>query len=67
MISIIANGRPKDVADGCTVADLLESIGLDAARTLVELDGEPLERGRFADTLLAAGARVEVAQMVGGG
>ena len=67
MISIVANGKPKQVAPGSTVADLLEAIGLDAARTLVELDGEPLERARFADTALAPGARIEVAQMVGGG
>ena len=67
MISIVANGKPKQVAADSTVADFLSTIGLDGARTLVELDGEPLERSRFADTKLAPGARIEVAQMVGGG
>jgi thiamine biosynthesis protein ThiS len=67
VISIVANGKHKEVAADSTVADLLTAIGLDAARTLVELDGEPLDRARFGDTKLAPGARVEVAQMVGGG
>lgn len=66
-VSIVANGKPKEIPSGQTVAGFLASLGLDAARTLVELDGEPLERGSFASTPLAPGARIEIAQMVGGG
>jgi len=66
-IQILANGKAREVVDGSTVAALIASLGLDAARTIVELNGEPLERNRFEDTKLRRGARIEIAQMVGGG
>jgi len=66
-IEILANGKARQVPVDTTVGAFIASIGLDAARTLVELDGEPLERSRFAETRLAPGARIEIAQMVGGG
>ena len=64
---IVANGKTREVRTGSTVSEFIESLGLDAARTIVELNGEPLERNRFKDTKLAPGARIEIAQMVGGG
>ncbi|HEY7994282.1 MAG TPA: sulfur carrier protein ThiS [Candidatus Eremiobacteraceae bacterium] len=66
-IRLVVNGKAKEVPAGLTVGAFIASLGLDAARTLVELDGEPLERRRFGDTTLAPGARIEIAQMVGGG
>jgi len=66
-IELVVNGKAKEIAAGLSVGAFIASLGLDAARTLVELDGEPLERRRFADTTLAPGARIEIAQMVGGG
>lgn len=66
-IQLVVNGKAKDVPAGLTVAAFIASLGLDAARTLVELDGEPLGRRSFGDTKLVAGARIEIAQMVGGG
>ena len=66
-IQILANGKTREIPLGSTVGAFIESLGLDAARTVVELDGEPLERNRFKDTKLANGARIEIAQMVGGG
>jgi thiamine biosynthesis protein ThiS len=66
-VKILANGKMREIPLDSTVGAFIESLGLDAARTIVELDGEPLERNRFEDTKLAAGARIEIAQMVGGG
>ena len=66
-IQILANGKTREIPPDSTVVAFIESLGLDAARTIVELDGEPLDRNRFKDTKLAAGARIEIAQMVGGG
>lgn len=65
-VRITANGKLREVAMHSRVADLLAAFRLDAARVVVELNGEPLERERF-DALLRAGDRVEIAQMVGGG
>ena len=65
-LRITANGKPREVAMESTIAELLAALGLDAARVVVELNGEPLERERFG-AALQAGDRVEIAQMVGGG
>lgn len=66
-IQILANGKTREIPPDSTVGAFIESLGLDVSRTIVELDGEPLERNRFKDTKLVPGARIEVAQMVGGG
>ena len=65
--SILANGKPRSAAEGATIADFLRGLELEAARVIVEYNGEPLERERFARTKLHAGDRLEIAQMVGGG
>lgn len=67
MIQLVVNGKTKEVPAGLTVGEFIASLGLDAARTLVELDGEPLDRRSFGDAKLVPGARIEIAQMVGGG
>jgi len=66
-IELVVNGKAKEIPAGLSVGAFIASLGLEAARTLVELDGEPLERRRFGDTTLEPGARIEIAQMVGGG
>jgi sulfur carrier protein len=66
-LSIVANGKARNTAEGATVADFLRGLDLEAARVIVEYNGEPLERERFAHTSLQAGDRIEIAQMVGGG
>jgi len=66
-IEFIANGKPRRAAQGCSVADLIHELGFAPAQVVVELNGEPLERKRFATAPLRSGDRIEIAQMVGGG
>ena len=66
-IVVVANGKPRTAADGSTIADFLRALDLPAAQVVVEYNGEPLERARYAATPLRAGDRIEIAQMVGGG
>jgi len=66
-VAVIANGRPREASDGSSVADFLHSLELAAAQVIVEYNGEPLDRERFAITPLQPGDRIEIAQMVGGG
>jgi sulfur carrier protein len=66
-ITIAANGKPHVASGGSSVAELLASFGLQPAQVVVEFNGEPLPRDRFASTRLRDGDRVEIAQMVGGG
>lgn len=66
-IVVTANGKQRGVAAGSTVAGFLQQLDLAAERVVVEYNGEPLERKRFAQTALRAGDSIEIAQMVGGG
>lgn len=66
-MTITVNGRPKELDGPTTVAALLESLKLDAARVAVELNREILPRAEFAETALADGDSLEIVQFVGGG
>jgi thiamine biosynthesis protein ThiS len=65
--SITVNGRDQAVEDGETVAGLLERLGLGARYALVERNGEPVERTRYAEVSLEDGDRLVVARPVAGG
>lgn len=62
-----ANGKPRSAPPGTTVADLLAAAALEPLQVFIEYNGEPLERDRYATTVIAQGDRIEIAQMVGGG
>jgi len=66
-VAFVANGRPRSAANGATIADILRELELAPAAVIVEYNGEPLARERFAATPLCDGDRIEIAQMVGGG
>ncbi len=66
-VTVTVNGRPQEAAPGATVESLLERLGLGARYALVERNGEPVERDRYADTELADGDVLVVARPVAGG
>jgi len=66
-VTIVANGEDRRISEGTTVGGLLEILGMPAGRVAVEHNGAILPRERYADTLLAAGDRIEVVTLVGGG
>ena len=61
------NGDERDIADGLTVAALLETLDLPRRHVAVERNREIVPRARHAETALAEGDRVEIVTMVGGG
>ena len=67
MFKLTVNGEDRELADGTTVADLLAELGLDPRTLAVERNLELVPRGQHAQTQLAAGDRVEVVTLVGGG
>ena len=67
MTTVVVNGREQAVEHGETVARLLDRLGLGGRFALVERNGEPLERERYADVELASGDRLVVARPVAGG
>lgn len=64
---IRVNGEEREIADGVTVAALLESLGLRAPRVAVEVNLEVVPRARYAERRLAEGDVVEIVSFVGGG
>ena len=65
--SVLVNGRDQSLADGETLAALLERLGLGARYALVERNGEPVERSLYGEVRLEDGDRLVVARPVAGG
>ncbi|MFY9823623.1 MAG: sulfur carrier protein ThiS [Thermoanaerobaculia bacterium] len=67
ILDLIVNGEPHRVPEGATVADLVSGLGSDPRTVAVERNGDLVPRARFAETVLAAGDRVEMVRFVQGG
>ena len=67
MIEVVINGNPENFAAPVSVAGLLADRGLTGKRVAVEQNGEIVPKSRHAETLLAAGDRIEIVVAVGGG
>jgi thiamine biosynthesis protein ThiS len=61
------NGESKEVAEAATLAALIESLGMKADRVAVELNGDIIQRGKWAETPVRDGDKLEVVHFVGGG
>lgn len=66
-VELRVNGKSRTVPDGSSVKDLVEALGLGPQRVVVELNGEPVERSRFAAAVLVCDDVVEVVRAVPGG
>lgn len=66
-MNVTVNGHEQAVEAGTTVASLLELLGFQGRYALVERNGEPLERARYAALELEDGDVLVVARPVAGG
>jgi sulfur carrier protein len=66
-MQVIANGRPVEVAESATVAEVLEALGLAGRVVVVERNGDPVERALVASVRVEAGDRLEIVRAVAGG
>jgi sulfur carrier protein len=66
-MTLTVNGEIREFADDITVQNLLEALELTPAATVVERNGDIVERGRYADTTLKNGDTLELVRFVGGG
>lgn len=64
---ITVNGESKPLVEPRTLLAVLEAAGLVGRPVAVELDGEVVPRGRFAECRLTGGERIEIVTFVGGG
>lgn len=61
------NGDVKEIGEGLTVDGLLNKLEIGKERVAVELNLNIVPKGRFGDTILKDGDRVEIVSFVGGG
>lgn len=66
-MQIEVNGKPRDIEEGRSVADLLAELELDDRLVVVELNREIVRTTERADVDLQPGDRVEIVHFVGGG
>ena len=68
-MNLVLNGRAAELPDGATVADALAELDLpgEGRGIAVAVDAEVVPRGRWPETPLHEGARVEIVQAVQGG
>ena len=66
-MQIILNGQPHEIGKALSVAQLLESLGLQEGMVAVEKNLEIVPKAERAQAMLAEGDQVEVLQFMGGG
>ena len=66
-MKITVNDQPYELAEGSTVAALLEQLGLTGKPVAVEVNLQVVPRARHAEQVLAGNDRLEVVTLVGGG
>ncbi len=66
-MEIIVNGQTQSVPDGQTVAALVEAQGLAGQPCAVEVNRKLVPKRQHDEHTLAAGDRVELVTLVGGG
>lgn len=67
MIGVQVNGKPVELTGPTRLLDYLRSLGVDARTVAVEVNGDILERERYAACTLGDGDTIEIVRMVGGG
>lgn len=66
-MQITINGHEQQAVENCTVAELLQQLGLSGKPLAVEVNLQLVPRQRHADHRLAPGDRLEIVTLVGGG
>ncbi len=64
---ISLNGEKREVAEGRSLVDLLDELGLAERRLAVEVNEEIVPRSQYKSLSLNDGDRVEVVHAIGGG
>ncbi len=67
MLQIRVNGDSREIADGTTVAGLIEALDLPRDGVAVEVNREIVPRRKHSEHQLADGDDLEIVTFVGGG
>jgi len=66
-ITVVANGRTYNVADGMALPEFISTLGLAPERVVVERNGEALTQAEARAVALADGDKLEIVRIVAGG
>jgi thiamine biosynthesis protein ThiS len=66
-VEIVINGQSRGVADGLTVAELLDELNLADKHVAVEVNLELVPHRQHTGCKLAADDKLEIVTLVGGG
>lgn len=66
-MQIQVNGEIRDIADGQTLSQLIEQLGLTGQRLAVEINREIIPRSEHAEHQLRANDKIEIVRAIGGG
>jgi thiamine biosynthesis protein ThiS len=66
-VNIIVNGESRETAEGATVGELLQELGLSSRFVAVEVNLELVPHAQHAARRLAEGDHLEIVTLVGGG
>jgi thiamine biosynthesis protein ThiS len=66
-MKVTVNGNEREVAEGTTIAQLVEQLKLKTDRIATEHNLAVIPKARYAETRLAEGDRLEIVTFVGGG
>ncbi|HOC69082.1 MAG TPA: sulfur carrier protein ThiS [Candidatus Hydrogenedentes bacterium] len=66
-IPITVNGTAREVAPGCTLAALLEQMGINRVTVVAMRNDQVVEKSAFATIVLEAGDVLELVAFVRGG
>lgn len=66
-MQISLNGTAKEIPEGCTAQQLVDSLELTGRRLAMEINREIAPRSSFETHVLQAGDQVEIVHAIGGG
>lgn len=66
-MQIQLNGEAREVEGGATLAELLDTLGLEVSGLAVAVNMEIVRRGDYAATKFSEGDEIEIVRAVGGG
>ena len=66
-MQIEVNGKPKELEEGRSIADLISALDLEGHLVVVELNRQIVRQTERADVILRQGDRIEIVHFVGGG
>ena len=67
MITVLANGKQRELPGEMSVSRFLELISVNPQYVVVELRGGIVHRQEYDNTLIHEGDRIEIVQIMGGG